>query len=352
MKLSENCQSLVDALPPVFDESSFSAYEELIDTCGTHYLDSAIVGCKFQYRHFTGAGKEDVLSEGDVNANAGLDFLAFLESSGDAGVNASGASENYLSATTNMTSCFGAGSTIPCPNNASSFSAWMAACPSDPAFISGKFKSIGGLIRDPPTAASFAQAQTNHFHRAFLADEFIPFLDVVAAVTNSPLALNDTGGNCSSPPVQCPDQPPPATCGAGQCFNWCADMNYCNVRCADNPLLGNASDVAAMVAQVPIVMANKSQWGTDLHTLSAQAKRVLVSSNVVPNGTIESLSTRLDFYRSRVQLPVVSAQCGWTETVFLECSDNWLMCLCSCSNGSNTTFVQRRISFLSGLVAQ
>lgn len=348
MNLTISCQYLVDRLPPTFNETTMPAYETMINTCGTHYMTQATFGCKFQYRHFTGMGKLDVMASGDVGLNAGLDFLSFLAASGAVSGTAAAASDTYLSITKNYTSCYGGGTV--CPSDAASFKDWLKICPSEPAFISGKFRSIGDLIRQPDVSASFKLATQNHFNRAFLKDELIPLFNLLVKVVNGPIGSKDDGGTCSGAPAKCPGPrffPPP------HCY--CDGLTHDGVTCP-NPIIG-----PTLVADWAQVQANITAWTTKIGSLITQAETAL-KTNVVPNSTITLIGVEFVYYVSNMQLPLVVEHCGWTfkqvwgddGTCRRYFVDNTTAGLCfPCSDSSvpecGKDYIQRTVSYIKGL---
>ena len=331
MNLTISCQYLVDRLPPTFNETTMPDYETMINTCGTHYMTQATFGCKFQYRHFTGMGKLDVMASGDVGLNAGLDFLSFLAASGAVSGTAAAASDNYLNITKNYTSCYGGGTV--CPSDTASFEDWLKICPSEPAFISGKFGSIGDLIRQPDVSASFKLATQNHFNRAFLKDELIPLFNLLVKVVNGPIGSKDDGGTCSAP-AQCPGLDPPPDF-------YCDGLTHFGETCP-NPILG-----PTLVADWAQVQANITAWTTKIGSLITQAETAL-KTNVVPNSTITLIGVEFVYYVSNVQLPLVVEHCGWTFKQY------WYDNRCNLCSGSATPadckdYIERTVSYIKGL---
>ena len=78
--------------------------------------------CPKRYKHFTGAGKLDVMAEAEIARNAEFDFLGFLKRSGSTSGSTRVASDNYLAITVNETACYG-GSV--CPDDGDSYQAWL-----------------------------------------------------------------------------------------------------------------------------------------------------------------------------------------------------------------------------------
>jgi hypothetical protein len=336
MNLSSDCQFLVDQLPTQFDESSFSAYEQLINICGTHYLDTGIFGCKFQYRHFTAAGKLDAMAEGDVNINAGLDFFGFLSASGAVSGHVEAASQSYLAISMNETSCFGGGSA--CPYSADTFSSWLKECPNEPAFISGSFKHNSELIRNTDVAKSFKLAVSNHFNRAFLKDEFIPLLKTTVSVV-SMFPPKDSGGSCTTP-HQCPTN----VCRNG--YYCCAVACYSRCDGCTNPRVGPSQ--SQMDETVNDVTNNMTAWTGKIEGIIQQAETVLGHSNIVSNITVAALTAEFVFYISHIQQPFVTEQCGYTlERACCDAGGHQNIGFCQSGNGH--TYLQRTISYLQGL---
>ena len=337
MNLTVSCQYLVDRLPPTFNDSTFDAYEQMINTCGTHYMKKAIFGCKFQYKHFTGTGKLDVMASGDVGLNAGLDFHSFLKDSGAISGTVSAASQNYLSITTNFTSCYGGGTA--CPTDVASFKEWETTCPNEPAFISGKFGSIGDLIRQSDVSASFKLATQNHFNRAFLKDELIPLFNLIIKVVNTPgLSISDTGGTClTSGPAVCPG----ACVGSINCF--CDGLPHAGVVCP-NPVYGQTqADMDAIIHQV---QSNITAWTTKIDSLITQAETAL-KSNIVPNSTITAIGVEFVYFVSNIQMPVTVGQCGWTFKQTNGCIGDWGQCQPTPPPAPNVAY--RTITYIKGL---
>ena len=338
MNLSSDCQYLVDRLPPTLNDTTFPAYETMINTCGTHYMTQATFGCKFQYRHFTGTGKLDVMASGDVGLNAGLDFLAFLAASGAVSGTGAAASTNYLNITKNFTSCYGGGTA--CPSDTASFKDWQTTCPSEPAFISGKFGSIGDLIRQPDISTSFKLATQNHFNRAFLKDELIPLFNLIIKVVNGPIGSKDDGGTCSGAPAQCPQGggvgPPPTF--------YCDGSIHNGVTCP-NPIIGPTQ--TAIDTSMAQVKNNITAWTTKIGSLVTQAETAL-KSNIVPNSTITVIGVEFVYFVSNVQLPLVVEQCGWTFNQSLY-TPRGTYCDKDGVHDPPEDFIQRTVSYIKGL---
>jgi hypothetical protein len=333
MRLSGDCQYLVDHLPPTFNDTTFAAYETLINTCGTHYMKQATFGCKFQYKHFTGKGKLDVMASGDVGMNAGLDFRSFLAASGAISGTASGASDNYLSITAKSTACFGGGSA--CPTDAASFQKWQATCPNEPAFISGQFNPITDLIRDPKKAESVTLATQNDNNREFLKNDVIPMFNLIIKVVNTlGVGISDTGGTClQTGPTACPT---PCQDPFSEPCN-CADTN-----CPNPPYGPTQADMDADLHQV---QNNITTWTTKMDSLITQAQTAL-QSNIVPNSTIVAIGAEFVYFMSHVQLPIAKQECGWTYKQRRGCNG---LFGCTCVDEDNKNYAYRTIKYIQGL---
>ncbi len=336
MRLSGDCQYLVDHLPPTFNDTTFAAYETLINTCGTHYMKQATFGCKFQYKHFTGKGKLDVMASGDVGMNAGLDFRSFLAASGAISGTASGASDNYLSITAKSTACFGGGSA--CPTDAASFQKWQVTCPNEPAFISGQFNPITDLIRDPKKAESVTLATQNDNNREFLKNDVIPMFNLIIKVVNTlGVGISDTGGTCL--------QTGPMDCPTGSCqapFNW---LCQCSSAMCPNPPYGPTQ--ADMDADLHQVQNNITTWTTKMDSLITQAQTAL-QSNIVPNSTIVTIGAEFMYFMSHVQLPITKQECGWNYFQNMGTEHGYLR-MSKCQPGDKKNYVYRTITYIQGL---
>ena len=277
-----------------------------------------------------------MMASGDVGLNAGLDFLSFLAASGAVSGTAAAASDNYLNITKNYTSCYGGGTV--CPSDAASFEDWLKICPSEPAFISGKFGSIGDLIRQPDVSASFKLATHNHFNRAFLKDELIPLFKLLVKVVNGPIGSKDDGGTCSGAPAQCPGLGPPPV-------YYCDGSTHDGVTCP-NPIIGPTQ--AAIDANMAQVQANITAWTTKIGSLITQAETAL-KTNVVPNSTITFIGGEFVYYVSNVQLPLVVEHCGWTFSQYIEDVVLYPRQYFICVTGTDKDYFERTVSYIKGL---
>lgn len=300
MNLTADCQYLVDHLPVEFNESTVDAYEQLIGECGTDYLQEATLGCSFHYRHLTGAVRACTMAEGDIDANAGIDFLGFLSKSGVISGNVSAAAKGYLNITSSHTSCRGAADT-GCPSDQTAYHDWLAACPSQPALLRGSFSSIGHLIRDPSRAASFELARTNHFNVAFLRGTVVPLLDALLAVLQSGVLLRPSE-QCFNFSTDVPIRP-----------NMCLCPNASNVECAVWKSV-SCGDFQIDTKMYQCVITNLTRWTTEITKLKTQSKS-LITSNYASNSSIALLGLEFLEDISKVRLPLVNMfehYCGYS----------------------------------------
>jgi hypothetical protein len=336
MNLTDDCQYLLDAAAPIFNETTFGAYEALIGRCGTDLMVSATVGCKFQYTHFSENAKLDTMSDTDVGFNAHLDFLGFVDKSGGISGGGSVATAAYETVTINTTACYGAGS-VPCPSSPDSFAKWIAACPAEPTYLSGTFLPLDHIIRDPAKAASFATARVNHFSRAFLKDEVLPLVAVVDALLASPVALKDTGGACTTP-AKCPG----LTCVNKGGFSQPSCL--CNYKDCLNPVTSSTAELNTLVATIKNTTAAAR---ANLAYLKTQAQ-TLLASNVVSSAATALLGLEFVAILAKAQTALKSSSCSWTEKQYYYYQP-YQPDLSGCSSAGVTgkTYPMRTVTYLN-----
>jgi hypothetical protein len=341
MRLGSDAQFLVDQLEnktPEFNSSTFAAFEQFISDFGTDYLKKATVGCKFQYQHFTGVGKLDVMAKGDVGLNAGLDFLGFLAASGAVGAQGSAASQSYLNITKSSPKCFGG---TFCPQNGSSaeYDEWQKSCATIPAFIKGEFAPVADLIKNPTVQKSMRAAVVNHFNRAFLKDELIPlmnaFVDVVAKKTID-------NGTCAIPHI-CPEY-----AVGSRCF---VSSGFCDTKRCGNVLTGQTD--AQLNATHACIKNNQTKWLAKMKSTIQQAQAAL-KPNIVTNATVALLSGEFLVYVYRVAAPFIEEGCGWTfnglwDTNFNACANWGGTCGVPPNLHKNFPLMLRKLTYLKSL---
>jgi len=350
MNLSDDFQFMIDQMPNEFNETTAQQFYDAIDDRGTHYLDEAVVGCKMEYQHFTGMGKLDVMASTDIDLNAGFDFLGLLEKSGAVTGTVTAASDTYLNVTRSSMNCYGGGQN--CPSDPTSYQAWLKSCPTVPTLITGTFRSVTELIRDPVKANAYQQATWSHMNRAFLEKLLIPASDILIGVAKSPLGFYDSGGNCTRSPQQCPGGSSACEiCDGGDTFpSGCGSSCLSSVSSCPNPLFG----LEQVTENAQIVQKNLTSWLAGITSLVDQTNTAL-KFQVVPNATILILGVEFYEYVKNIQTSIQELDCGWTFNQYKTCSNLFAPAVCSsvrsdgCCSGDGKNYSLRTIRYLKGL---
>ena len=141
IKLSPQAQTYVDTLPPIFNANTVDKYNTFFTNWGTHYNTEAFTGGFFRCLYYTSESFIGVMDKAQIQEQAGLYFMGFLQKSGAIAATVAPAAAAFKQATVFDCHC-----SPTCPDSQQSYEQWQNEASYYPWLISVKYAPVTDLI--------------------------------------------------------------------------------------------------------------------------------------------------------------------------------------------------------------
>eukprot|EP01084_Bolivina_argentea_P189293 325557_1 len=325
-KLSPQAQSYINTLPPIFDSSTVHVYDKFLTNWGTHYCTETFTGGYFRCEYYTSESFIGVMDKAEIEYQAGLYFMGFLQKSGAVAATIAPAAAAFKQATLFNCHC-----SPSCPDSQSSYEQWQTEATYYPWLISLKYAPVTDLITNTTIRANMKVATANHLAHSYLQYEVLPALSIFAiAIKNAVILQGDS--NC----------PAPANFIIGTCTTGNCNLNHFYTTETGSPF----NDIYNKVKQQQIAV------NSSIYSMMSQANSMLQES-IINVTQLNQFGTQFISTTNIMESGISVKQCQ-INAPYDGCIQELVIPTCCVCNsitacGCPTKVVTNKLTYLTGL---